>query len=224
MRRSCHLPSSTEYYTDSTTDVTEDINGFTESVEKFICDTTEATVPRTTVKSLHNQKPWITRVIQGSIILQTTANHLGLLSGNMNIYNAAVCDVWRAIKKSQEGLKEKWNYNSRRACGNKQKQLKQRFLREFKHVSTTLHNDTEPIPSSVCHTHTLQKVCISVPKRASPAWMTIMQCYSPLKWLNPLRSWSMISSSPHYPTHWTLCSYARSLLILCDKRIEFFKK
>lgn len=56
---------------DTTEDVTNDINGFTESVVDLICETTEANVPKTTVKLLYNQKPWITRTICDAINTHT---------------------------------------------------------------------------------------------------------------------------------------------------------
>ncbi len=46
---------STVHYT--IVDVIEDTNGFTESVVDLICKTAEATVPKITIKSFHNQKP-----------------------------------------------------------------------------------------------------------------------------------------------------------------------
>ena len=54
-------------FQDTTVNVTDDINGFTESVVDLIYQTTQATVPKTTVKSFHNQKPWIIRTIRDAI-------------------------------------------------------------------------------------------------------------------------------------------------------------
>ncbi len=45
----------------------------TEAVMDLINKTTEATVPKTTVKSFHNQKPWITRTIWDAINTQTAS-------------------------------------------------------------------------------------------------------------------------------------------------------
>ena len=96
-------------FQENTVDVTDDINGLTESVVDLLCETTEETVSKTTVKSLHNQKPWITRTIRDAINTLTTAHNLGLQPENMDNYKAAAYNV------------RMWNYISRRvipeACG-----------------------------------------------------------------------------------------------------------
>ncbi len=66
-----------------------------------VCKTTEATVPKTTVKSFHNQKPWITRTIWDAINTRTAAYNLGLQSGNMDNYKAAAYNVRRAVKEAK---------------------------------------------------------------------------------------------------------------------------
>lgn len=57
----------------TTTDVTDDINEFTECVVDLICETTEATMPKTKVKSVHNQKPWITTTFKDAINTHATS-------------------------------------------------------------------------------------------------------------------------------------------------------
>ncbi len=60
-----------------------------ESVVGLICKTTEATVPKTTVKSFHNQKAWITRTIRDAINTRTGAYK----QTTNNYYKAAAYNV-----------------------------------------------------------------------------------------------------------------------------------
>lgn len=48
-------------FRDATVDITDNINKFT--AVALTCKTTEAAIPKTTVKSFYNQIPWITRTI-----------------------------------------------------------------------------------------------------------------------------------------------------------------
>lgn len=57
---------------DTTVDITNSINKLAESVVDLICKTTAATLPKTPVKSFHNQTPRITRTILDSINAHTS--------------------------------------------------------------------------------------------------------------------------------------------------------
>lgn len=73
----------------------------------LICETTEAIVPKTTIKSFHNQKPQITRTIWDAINTHTATCNLELQSGNMNNYKAAAYNVRRAVKEAKRDYGKK---------------------------------------------------------------------------------------------------------------------
>lgn len=54
-----------------------------------------------TVKSLYNQKPWITKAIWDAINTCTTAYNLGRLSGNMDNYKAAAYNITGPVKQAK---------------------------------------------------------------------------------------------------------------------------
>ncbi len=60
-----------------------------------------ATVPRITVKSFHNQKPWITRNIRDAINTHIASYNRGLQSGNMANYKAAAYNVRRVVREAK---------------------------------------------------------------------------------------------------------------------------
>ncbi len=67
------------------------------SLVYLICKSTEATLPKTAVKSFHNQKPWITRIIN----TRTAAYNFGLQSENIDDYKVAAYNVRRAVKEAK---------------------------------------------------------------------------------------------------------------------------
>ncbi len=78
---------------DTTVKITDDINGFTESVVDLICKTTEATVPKTTAKLFHKEKPWIARTIWDAINTCT--------AGYTDNYKTEAYNVRRAVKEAK---------------------------------------------------------------------------------------------------------------------------
>ncbi|KAK1802734.1 hypothetical protein P4O66_021276, partial [Electrophorus voltai] len=80
---------------------TDDVSEFTEAVVGFIGKLVEDTIPRTTIKTFPNQKPWVDRTIREALNSRTTAYNAGIISGNMDEYKSAAYGVRRAVREAK---------------------------------------------------------------------------------------------------------------------------
>lgn len=85
----------------------DDIKEFTESVLDLIGKTTEETVPKVTVKTFPNQKPWINKTIRDALNMRTATYNSGLETGNMDDYKAASYNVRKAVREAKRKYGEK---------------------------------------------------------------------------------------------------------------------
>lgn len=96
-----HTPSDARGMMQSGRTTSTSPKTFTEPVVDLISETTEATIPKTTVKSLHNQKSWNQWTIRDAINTLTAGYNLGLQSVHMDNYSAAAYNVRRAVKQAK---------------------------------------------------------------------------------------------------------------------------
>ena len=90
-----------------TVDINTDINVLTENVVNIISTTTDMHVPKVTVKVFENQKPWINNNTRNALKQRTAAYKLGLETGNMDDYKAALYNVRKVVKDAKREYGEK---------------------------------------------------------------------------------------------------------------------
>ncbi|KAK1800231.1 hypothetical protein P4O66_000275 [Electrophorus voltai] len=77
---------------------TDDVGELTEVVVGFIGKLVDDTIPRATIKTFPNQKPWMNKTIHEALYFHTAANNAGIISGNMDKYKSVAYGVCRVVR------------------------------------------------------------------------------------------------------------------------------
>ncbi|KAK1792437.1 hypothetical protein P4O66_012386 [Electrophorus voltai] len=86
---------------------TDDVSEYTEAVVGFIGKLEDDTIPRATIKTFPNQKPWVDKTIREALNSRTAAYNVGIISGNMDEYKSAAYGGCRAVREA------KWCYGKK---------------------------------------------------------------------------------------------------------------
>ncbi|KAM9414192.1 uncharacterized protein ACWYII_025639 isoform 1-T1 [Salvelinus alpinus] len=80
---------------------------YADSVSEFIRKCIDDVVPRATIKTFPNQKPWINGSIRVKLKARTTAFNQGKVTGNMTEYTQCSYSLRKAIKQAKSQYRDK---------------------------------------------------------------------------------------------------------------------
>ena len=75
---------------------------FTEAVVGFISEQVERIVPKRTIRTFPNQKPWVDKSVRDALNSRTAAYNAGIESGNMDDYKAATYNVRKVVREAKQ--------------------------------------------------------------------------------------------------------------------------
>ncbi|KAF7641217.1 hypothetical protein LDENG_00288860, partial [Lucifuga dentata] len=90
-----------------TTDSDGNINAHTDSVIGYISKCIDDVVPKVTIRTYHNQKPWVGQEIRAK--LKARANAFN--SGDPDAYKVARYDLWKSIRDAKRNYRDKVESN-----------------------------------------------------------------------------------------------------------------
>ncbi|KAK1791169.1 hypothetical protein P4O66_002197 [Electrophorus voltai] len=76
---------------------TDDVSKFTEAVVRFIGKLVDNTIPRATIKTFPNKKPWVDKTIHVALNSCTAPYNAGIISGSIDEYKSVAYGVRRVV-------------------------------------------------------------------------------------------------------------------------------
>ncbi|KAK1797423.1 hypothetical protein P4O66_008792 [Electrophorus voltai] len=95
----------------------DDVSNYMETVVGFIGKLVDDTIPRATIKTFPNQKPWVDKTIRKALNSRTAAYNVGIISGNMDEYKSVAYGVRRTAASSTTNANSAGTNNANGAIG-----------------------------------------------------------------------------------------------------------